>query len=123
MVASGDFTQRARGAQFRAARDYLARLPRPQLCVPGNHDVPLFDVVRRAFFPLTRYRRFIATNVDPVFADEEMAVIGINTARSATWKNGRISYEQMKRLATCLREAGDRLKLVVTHHPFLPPLP
>jgi 3',5'-cyclic AMP phosphodiesterase CpdA len=28
LVASGDFTQRARPAQYAAARDYLKRLPR-----------------------------------------------------------------------------------------------
>ena len=121
VVISGDFTQRARRAEFAAARDYLATLPRPQLAVPGNHDVPLFDVARRFLAPLTRYRAFIAAETDPTFQDDELLVIGLNTARSFTWKNGRLSVEQIQALAGRLRAGGDRIKVVVTHHPFLPP--
>ncbi|MES2696076.1 MAG: metallophosphoesterase [Verrucomicrobiota bacterium] len=121
VVASGDFTQRARSSQFRAARDYLARLPKPQLVVPGNHDVPLFDVVRRFATPLRRYRRFISADLDPTYSDDEMIVVGLNTARSFTWKNGRISVEQIDALQGRLNTGGLRVKVVVTHHPFLPP--
>src|SRR5688500_321214 len=67
VVVSGDLTQRARGKQFRAARAYLEQLPSPQLVVPGNHDVPLYDVVRRFLFPLTRYRKYITANLEPWF--------------------------------------------------------
>src|SRR5436190_16940942 len=59
LVVSGDFTQRAREGQFRAAADFLKRLPTPQLLVPGNHDIPLYNLIRRFFFPLDRYRRII----------------------------------------------------------------
>lgn len=121
VIISGDLTQRARSAQFAAARDYLARLPQPQLSIPGNHDVPLYDVTRRFLAPLVRYRRYIATDVNPIFRDDEVLVIGLNTARSFTWKNGRISCEQIERLKTQLADGGLRVKIVVTHHPFLPP--
>jgi 3',5'-cyclic AMP phosphodiesterase CpdA len=121
VVASGDFTQRARGRQFAAAQQYLARLPTPQLVIPGNHDVPLFDIVRRFLFPLNRYRRYISSELNPTFGDDEMLVVGINTARSFTWKNGRISVEQIDALQSRLSDGGLRVKVVVTHHPFLPP--
>lgn len=121
VVISGDLTQRARGRQFAAARDYLARLPRPQLVIPGNHDIPLFDIVRRFLFPLTRYRRYISRDLDPTFMDDEILVVGLNTARSMTWKNGRISIEQIEALEGRLAQGGLRVKVVVTHHPFIPP--
>jgi 3',5'-cyclic AMP phosphodiesterase CpdA len=121
VIASGDFTQRARSRQFAAARAYLARLPQPQLVVPGNHDVPLFDVFRRFLSPLTRYCRFINSDLDPTYCDDEVLVLGLNTARSFTWKNGRISCEQIEALEQRLKEGGLRVKIVVTHHPFLPP--
>jgi 3',5'-cyclic AMP phosphodiesterase CpdA len=121
VVASGDFTQRARRAQFAAARSYLTLLPTPQLVVPGNHDVPLFDVARRFLSPLTRYRTYIGADPDPTFVDDEILVVGINTARSFTWKNGRISVEQIAALDRRLSAGGLRVKIVVTHHPFLPP--
>src|SRR5579859_4560786 len=66
LVVSGDFTQRARPRQYGAARDYLKGLPGPQLVVPGNHDVPMFDVVRRFLFPLNRYRQYISPDLTPV---------------------------------------------------------
>src|SRR5687767_83793 len=94
IVISGDLTQRARRSQFAAARDFLRRLPGPVLIVPGNHDVPLYDVMRRFLQPLGRYRRYICADLEPFFCDSQIAVLGINTARSATFSNGRISYEQ-----------------------------
>lgn len=121
LVVSGDLTQRARSGQFKLARDYLARLPHPQLVIPGNHDVPFYDVARRFLAPFTRFRRFISPTLNPIFADEELFVLGLNTARSFTWQSGRISSEQIALLRTRLIEAGSRLKVIVTHHPFVPP--
>jgi 3',5'-cyclic AMP phosphodiesterase CpdA len=122
LVNSGDFTQRARRGQYRAAADFSARLPQPQISVPGNHDVPLFDVVRRFVSPLGRYQRYITSDMYPCYVDEQIAVLGINTARSFTWKSGRISLEQiqqMERIFSAL--PGGLLKVLVTHHPFIPP--
>ena len=121
LVISGDLTQRARRGQFADARSFLERLPHPQLVVPGNHDIPLFDVARRFFSPLTRYRAFIHEEVNPVHMDDELFVMGLNTARSFTWQSGRISEEQVSLLQTKLAQAGSRTKLLVTHHPFIPP--
>lgn len=121
VIVSGDLTQRARRAQFAAARDFLARLPQPQLVVPGNHDIPLYDILRRFFAPLNRYRHYIGEDVNPHFGDDEIHVLGLNTARSFTWKNGRISRDQIDRLEQQLSAVRDRIKIVVTHHPFIPP--
>jgi 3',5'-cyclic AMP phosphodiesterase CpdA len=121
VAISGDLTQRARRRQFADARNFLLRLPHPQLVVPGNHDIPLFDVARRFLSPLTRYREFINPELNPIHADKELFVVGLNTARSFTWQDGRISEEQVSLLQTTLRDAGARTKIVVTHHPFIPP--
>ena len=122
VAVSGDLTQRARAREFAKARAFLARLVQPIVVVPGNHDVPLFDVVRRFFSPLGRYRTFVTDELEPVFEDEELVVIGISTARSLTWKAGRISVEQMARVRRllCDRPAGP-LRVLVAHHPFSPP--
>jgi 3',5'-cyclic AMP phosphodiesterase CpdA len=121
VVISGDLTQRARVAQFEQARAYLATLPMPQLLVPGNHDVPLFDLPRRFLAPLTRYSRFITDDLNPVYDDGELCVIGVNTARSLTWKRGRISLTQIKSLQARLMATTASFRVVVTHHPFIPP--
>lgn len=119
VVVSGDLTQRARSSEFQQARRFLDALPQPQIIVPGNHDVPLYDIVSRFVRPLSKYRRHIAENVEPAYADPEMAVIGINTARSLTFKDGRVSHGQIARLRERLSALDNRIvKIIVTHHPF-----
>jgi len=128
VVVSGDFTQRARAAQYVRAANYLRRLPSPQLLVPGNHDVPLYDVIRRFFYPLQNFRKYVTPDVCPVYLDEELLVVGLNTARSFTfnltgfWKDGRISEHQLNDLVRHTRDVpAGVFKVVVTHHPFIPP--
>lgn len=122
VVVSGDLTQRARRREFLAARAFLDRLPAPVLVVPGNHDIPLFDLPRRFFRPLERYRRMVTDELLPLFHEEEMAVLGVNTARSNVWKNGRISLDQIESIRAHFGPLPERVfKVLVTHHPFLPP--
>jgi 3',5'-cyclic AMP phosphodiesterase CpdA len=119
VVISGDLTQRARPREFIEARDFLKAIPSPQLVVPGNHDVPLYDLIDRWLAPLRNYRRYITGNLEPFFADDEIAVLGLNSARSNTLKNGRINREQVERGAQKLDACGAGiLRIVVTHHPF-----
>lgn len=120
IVVSGDLTQRARAGQFAAARAFLDQLTAPYLVVPGNHDVPLYDVVRRFVSPLGRYQNQIQDDLNPMYEDEEIFVAGVNTARSLVWKAGKISLDQLEQLRARLAAAGDRFKVVVTHHPFIP---
>jgi 3',5'-cyclic AMP phosphodiesterase CpdA len=119
VAVSGDFTQRARASQFAEARGFLDALPSPRLVVPGNHDVPLYDVARRLFRPLGRYRRFIADDLEPVFADAEIVAVGLNSARSLTFGRGRLNAAQVAKATDRLRAAPpNAVKIVVTHHPF-----
>lgn len=124
VVVSGDLTQRARPAQFREARAFLDTLPGEKLVVPGNHDVPLYDVYQRFFHPLRRYRAHFSATVEPEYVDDEIAVLGVNTARSAVVKAGRINERQVARLHARLCALDARVtKIVVTHHPFDLPAP
>lgn len=123
VVVSGDFTQRARKSQFEDARRFLDSIPFPTLVVPGNHDVPLYNLFARFFRPLVNYRRYITPDLSPFFHDAEIAVAGINTARSFTRQYGRINERQIALLTERFRPfQGDITRIVVTHHPFdLPP--
>jgi 3',5'-cyclic AMP phosphodiesterase CpdA len=119
LVISGDLTQRAKPEQFRAARRYLDTLPKPQVVVPGNHDVPLYNVFQRFLTPLRKYRRFISADVEPSYIDDEIAVIGVNTARSLVFKGGRINEEQIAAVLDKICKLPDAVtKIIVTHHPF-----
>jgi 3',5'-cyclic AMP phosphodiesterase CpdA len=119
VVVSGDLTQRARTGQFREARAWLDTLPRPRLVVPGNHDVPLYNVFQRFFGPLDKFRRIVDDDVEPAYIDDEIAVVGVNTARSLTFKAGRINRSQVERVHERICDLSeDVTKIVVTHHPF-----
>jgi 3',5'-cyclic AMP phosphodiesterase CpdA len=119
VAVSGDLTQRARSSEFRAARAFLDALPRPQIVVPGNHDVPLDNPLARFAAPLDKYRRHITGDLQPFYADDEIAVLGVNTARSLTIKGGRINRAQVEWMRERLCGVGrEVIKVVVTHHPF-----
>lgn len=121
VVISGDFTQRARTDQFKEACRFLTRLKdagHEVLGVPGNHDVPLYDVLRRFLSPLTRYKRFIDDELCPYHELDGAVVLGINTARSLTFSGGRISHEQMDFIRRSFERARDVPRILVTHHPL-----
>jgi 3',5'-cyclic AMP phosphodiesterase CpdA len=122
VIISGDFTQRARVAQFRAASAYLSRLRaagHKLLLVPGNHDIPLYDVFTRFLSPLHRYKRYISTTLCPWFENDEVAVLGLNTARSLTFRDGRINHNQIALMHDRFRDvSSDKTRILVTHHPL-----
>lgn len=122
VVISGDFTQRARTEQFHDACQFLQRLQsngHEVLGVPGNHDVPLYDVLRRFLSPLARYRRFIDESLCPFVELPGLAVLGVNTARSLTFKDGRINANQVTFIRdTFARAPKDSFRVLVTHHPL-----
>lgn len=122
VVISGDFTQRARVAQYEMACAFVDRLEKSGLqvlAVPGNHDVPLYDIARRFLRPLDRYKRFIDDDLCPYWENDDMAVLGINTARSFTIKDGSVSYEQMHRIREAFNPVSEgKMRILVTHHPL-----
>lgn len=123
VAISGDFTHRARRSQFAAARAFLDTLQPPKLVVPGNHDVPYWNLARRFLQPLTRYRRYISDDLEPEYEDDEMIVLGVNTARALAHGGGRISAGQVERIVRRLAALPPSvIRIIVTHHPFdLPP--
>lgn len=121
VVISGDITQRARRPQFDAARAFVQRLgATPSLVIPGNHDIPLYNVLGRALRPYAGYRRAFGRNLEPVFASDELIAIGLNTTRAYRHKDGELSAEQIERAAMLLRHASDQqLRVIVTHQPLV----
>lgn len=120
LAVSGDLTQRARRRQFQQAADFLAKLPFPKVVVPGNHDVPLFNVPARVINPFGGYRRWINPDLEPAFIDDEVAVVGLNSARALiSGGRGRLNIAQVEAAAERLRRLPVApIRVVVTHHPF-----
>jgi predicted phosphodiesterase len=122
VVVSGDLTQRARTAQFREARAFLDRISVPLIVVPGNHDVPLWNVFDRFLSPLEKYRRWITDDIHPVYKDDELMVMGIDSTRSFTIKGGSIDSDDLKMVKERLCELPSTyFKALACHHPLVQP--
>lgn len=119
VVMSGDITQRARREQFDAARAFVDGLQAPRvLTIPGNHDIPLFNLVARAAWPYANFLRVFG-EVEPSFESPELLVLAVKTTRRYRHKNGEVSPTQIERVASRLQSAGDgQLRVVVVHQPI-----
>ena len=119
LVLSGDITQRARPAQFKAARAFADRLGLPMLAVPGNHDIPLFDLWARLRHPYAGYIAVFGDDLEPVHVSPELMVVCVNTTRAWRHKHGEVSGQQIDRVARLLTGATDaQLRVVVVHQPI-----
>lgn len=127
LLVSGDITQGARTNEFREAAKFFARVPGRTFIVPGNHDIPGWAVWRRMLRPYNRYQRFISEDINPVHMDDNLLLVGINTARRVVydlnWSHGRVSRSQFELLREMSARAGDVPKIAMFHHPLIPPPP
>ena len=121
VAVSGDLTQRARRRQFQRAAGFLEALPYPRVVVPGNHDVPLFNVFARMRDPLGGFRRHIDTNLTPTVVDLPVVVVGLDTTRPSSLKSARVHAGDVERICDYVGQfAGGEVKILVAHHPFDP---
>ena len=121
VVLSGDITQRATAAQFAAARAFVDRLEAPAvLAIPGNHDIPLFQLAARVFAPYGRYSRAFGDDLEPVFESPRWLVVAVNTTRWYRHEDGAVSPAQVERVAARLAAATPaQVRVVVTHQPVM----
>ena len=121
LLLSGDITQRARRAQFQAARAFVERVSAPStLAIPGNHDIPLFNVLARLFTPYGGYQRAFGPDLEPELDAQDLLVTCVNTTRPRRHKDGEVSAAQVERVAARLRRAQrSQLRVVVVHQPVM----
>lgn len=120
VVWTGDLTQRARTSQFEAARRFTDSLPGMRhLAMPGNHDIPLFNVAARLFAPYRGYRQVFGEDLEPQLHSQELMLLMVKTTRRWRHKDGELSDEQVDRVARMLRQARpQQLRVVATHQPL-----
>jgi 3',5'-cyclic AMP phosphodiesterase CpdA len=125
VAVSGDLTQSARRLEFDAAAAFLRALPAPSVVVPGNHDIPRLDLRARFIDPRARWRHHVAPETEPTLLLDGVALLGLDTVRRAQWhldwSAGGVSTAQRLRLGARLAAIGDRLPLLVAHHPLRNP--
>ena len=126
VAISGDLTQGARRPEFRAARGFIDALGAPTLVVPGNHDLTPYRLIERFTTPYKRWHTAISLETEPAWQDNTVAVLGLNSAHRMglhyDWSRGRVTRRRLARLLARLDALPPGLmKVVVTHHPLLPP--
>ncbi len=119
VILSGDITQRARSAQFAAARRFCDSLGVERLLtLPGNHDIPLYNIAARLFAPYAGYQACFGKELEPELEFADVLVIGVNTTRPERHKDGVVSAAQINRVVKRLHRARrEQLRVVVTHQP------
>lgn len=118
VVVSGDLTQRARPEEFDQARRFLDSIPVPRLVVPGNHDIPLYDVFTRLTDPYRLYRERFNPEIEPLIEDGSLAILGVSTSRPHTIQSGAIPEAKRGEIEARLAHVPrDRLRIWVAHHP------
>lgn len=119
VIVSGDITQRARRTQFEAARQFVQALEAKRLLtIPGNHDIPLFNLWARWQHPYRNYSRAFGIDLEPAWESDDALILCVNTTRPHRHKDGEVSSEQIERVSGRLRQAKtNQVRVVVTHQP------
>lgn len=123
IALTGDITQRATLGQFAAATRWIASLEAPVKVEIGNHDMPYYDPVERAFTP---YRRFLTLQkaVERPIALPGVSLVSLRSTSRAQWRTNwsrgiirpAALAETLARIAAVPK--GDMI-IVCTHHPLV----
>lgn len=119
VIVSGDLTQRARAHEFAQARAFLKQLGVPQVVIPGNHDVALYNIFSRLFTPFKHYQNWVHEHTHGSYEDEEISIAAVNTAHSWTIDSGRLRTAALKRVGEQWANLPPNvLRILVSHHPL-----
>ena len=74
---------------------------------------------RRVTQRLSLYKQYITNDLQPHYSDAEMTIVGLNTARVAHLRDGRVREWQVDHMEQLMSvsEPG-AVRILVTHHPF-----
>ena len=119
LVVSGDITQRATAEQFSRARAFCDSLRIAQMIsLPGNHDIPLFNLFSRVMSPYAAYQKAFGYSLEPDLITPSLCLATVNTTRWWRHKNGEVSKAQIDRVCEQLsRATPQQLRVIVVHQP------
>lgn len=118
VVLSGDITQRARPSQFREAYNFSEQLrPIPFIAVPGNHDIPLFNVFGRLFDPYKGFQTNFKNQLEKDFDHGDVVIVGLNSTSRWRHVQGAFDLERLKRRLDRI-EPRHKVRIAVFHHPL-----
>lgn len=122
VIVSGDLSHRARAAQFHRAMTFIRDLGLPFICVPGNHDIPLFNLPLRFLCPFRGYRRHVARVLTPDLHIAGATILTANTADPFSWRRGILRRAETRAIMAGLYAAPETdMRILVCHHPLKEP--
>ena len=117
-ILTGDLTQRARSHEFISAANFLKTLNKPLFLVPGNHDIPLYNLYQRLFSPYKKFLRFFKSHSQNFYEDDQLAIFGLWTTNTLTVSQGKIKQKQLSELKEKFQHVNaDKVRIIASHHP------
>lgn len=118
IIISGDITQRARFRQFRAARQFVKSLPKSQVfAIPGNHDIPLFNILARFFYPYFGFKKVFKGTLQKVSVHDEIEVFALNSTSRFRHIQGDFDLRKLQRKLAA-PSAKSVVRIATFHHPM-----
>lgn len=118
-ILTGDFTQRARSQEFKDAREFISSLSCPLFLVPGNHDVPLYNLFLRFLSPYKKFLKYLGPFAQNYYEDERFAVFGLWTVDNFSVQDGRLSARDLNLLEERFKNVPEhKIKIIASHHPL-----
>ena len=125
VTISGDITQRALVSQFQAAKSFLDALPADlKFVIPGNHDIPLYNVPLRLVDPYSHYNAVFGLR-EGIWCHDNIGIIGYDA--TSRWRHTRGSLLEADLIAH-IKHARSQLKpgallVACAHQPLVVGLP
>lgn len=117
-IMTGDLTQRAKKREFLAAKEFMTSLESPLFLIPGNHDVPLYNLFLRFFSPYKKFLRYMGPFAKNYFEDNDVAVYGLWTTDNFSIQSGRLYEKDVNELKERFNQVSpEKLRIIACHHP------
>jgi 3',5'-cyclic AMP phosphodiesterase CpdA len=118
IVVTGDVTQRATVQQYKKAKVFFDELKHKAIiCVPGNHDIPLYNLFQRFFYPFVKYEKYISQHRCPMYRQDNIAILGINSATPYKPMGGYVTEKQMEMATSFFQPLpAETCKIILMHH-------
>lgn len=117
VIVTGDLTQRAKKNEFLSAHTFLESFHCPVVAVPGNHDVPLYNIFLRFFAPYLKFSQYLGSFASIFYENENVAVYGLWSTNNFSVKDGRITQKDLDNLEEKFRTLpSHKTKIIASHH-------
>lgn len=121
-ILTGDLTQRARSHEFIDASEFLKTLNKPLFLVPGNHDIPLYNLYQRLFTPYKKFLRFFKSHAQTFYEDDQVAIFGLWTTNNLTVAQGKVKQRELDEMKSKFQHVSqEKIRIIASHHPVFSP--